>query len=407
MFTEKHRNYLVLFILLFFNGNQLSVFLFGKFSTIIGISLIMVLIYKKVRFDKKFVYLFLAISATILIIGAFQQIILHFVSVEGLINLILKFYLGGIVLNYLKDKIVFTFFKLIFYLSCISLIFYILVNFLQVPLPYLETGIGKHSYIIYHHTTGSHLYKNGGMFWEPGAHAGILTLCLLINFNHVNYYWDKHRIKLIIIFITLLTTQSTTGYILLFIFLIFYNIQSKNPIVITAILPVVIVTAFYIYNNTDFLKAKIENQIEFTSDQDIGDFSNTRFGSLIFDFYYILKHPFIGNGLHESTRYADHRYLFSGYQGNIVGGANSFSHYLASMGVFFVLGYFYLLRRAAKTQGKLFSFLFLLIIFLNLQGEPWLNYPLYLSLPFIIFPKVQKKKPKEISQSMNIKPQTN
>ena len=95
---------------------------------------------------------------------------------------------------------------------------------------------------------------------------------------------------------------------------------------------------------------------------------------------YIEKHPMFGNGLIEQTRYADHRHLW----GMSLGHGNGFSNYMAQMGLVAMFVYLLLLYKSVK--GNIFSkWLVVLIVVLLLQGEQLLNYPLFLSLPFIIY----------------------
>lgn len=324
---------------------------------------------------------YLKITLFIMFLFLCQKLLLGYVSFLGSFNFILKIFCGGIVVFYLRDKFNLYYFRALYVLSAISLTCFVIINLFKVSFPYISLGEDVKSYVIY--STSWYLNKNQGMYWEPGAFAGILTLCLALNFSNLHYLWLEHRFKLVVIFITLLTTQSTTGYIVGFIILLFYFINIKNKFIAFMFLPAVITGAMYIYYNFDFLNEKILVQQQQAKEQNIGDFSNTRFGSLIFDWHYIEKHPFIGNGLHESTRYADHQFLFYGTTTDVIGSGNGFSHYLASMGVFFIIGYFYLLYKSTPNGAYFFTILLLLVIFLNLQGEQWFNYPLYLGLPFM------------------------
>ncbi|MFC6876174.1 hypothetical protein [Flavobacterium myungsuense] len=384
---KNKKSYLLILILLFFSGNPLITFLFGKFSTVVGLTLTILIIYKSIRFSKKFIKLIFIIVTGILIIGVFQHIKLGYVSVLGMINLVIKFLLGGIIINYLKKQFASIFFKVIADLSLISLMFYLVVNIFGIVIPSITLGPEIESYIIYGTSTELHMLKNAGMFWEPGAFAGILTLCLALNYNNLKNYWFEQPFKLGIIILALLTTQSTTGYLVGAIIFLFLLFKGKNIFIV----PVFVFAITYIYETTDFLKEKIEIQIEKSSNQKVGEFSNTRFGSLIFDWYYIQKHPFIGNGLNEKTRYSEHQYLFVGEKGDAIASGNGFTGYLASLGVFFLIGFFYFLWKATNRQGLFFAFIVVLVVLLNLQGEQWFNYPLYLGLPFII---LQKKKNK-------------
>lgn len=388
----KIQAYLLVFTLLFFSGNPLATFLFGKLSTAIGLLLTLIIINSNLKVKKLFIKKYKFLLLGILLISLNQFIILPSISFPAIVNLVLKILMGGFIINYLKEDFALYFFKVLVFLSSVSLVLYLGINILGISLPYFLIGPETKSYIFYGTSSELHMLKNAGMFWEPGAHAGILSLCLGLNLNHFKYYWLNNKFQLIVVILALITTQSTTGYIVGFLILLFYFYKPRNFAISLLILPLIIGIWLYFYNSTDFLKEKIESQYEKSLEQEVGDFSNTRFGSLIFDWHYINKHPFIGNGFDEKTRYQDHQFLFAGAKEDVIGSGNGFSHYLASMGIFFVLGYFVFLWKAAVVNGKIFAFLILLLVFLNLQGEQWFNFPLYLGLPFLIFVRNKSEK---------------
>lgn len=376
-----YKDYSLMLILLFFSGNPLMPYLFGPFSTVIVLMLTIIILNDKINKLKPFFSNFGKIAGVLILLFVLQLVILGFVSWPGVLNFIIKIFTGGLILYYLKDRVNGIFFKVIYHVCIISLFFFVTINLFSVSIPKLDINEYVKSYFIY--TTAFHPLKNMGMFWEPGAFAGIITLCLALNFSNLEYYWHRHKLKLIVVILTLLTTQSSTGYLVGFVILVFYFLRAKNKPALFFLLPIVLSVGLYVYSSTEFLKDKIEGQYKRANEQNVGEFSNTRFGSLVFDWHYIKKHPLIGNGIHEKTRYADHPNFSTGKEG--VGSGNGFSNYLASMGVFFVLGYFILIYKTFSKTGKLYGMLILIVVFLNLQGEQWFNFPIYLGLPFAYF----------------------
>jgi hypothetical protein len=391
MTLNKFQSYLLVFLLLFFSGNPLTPFVFGKYSTLVGLLLSIIILKSNLKFDTYFSNKLKLILFTIIIIALFQYLTLATLSFLALFNLVLKIIMGGLVINSLKDRFAYVFFRVVSGLSLISLIGFVIINLFGLNLPFIPTGLFYKSYFLYGNLPDEALLRNAGMFWEPGAYAGVLTLCLALNFKYLHYYWDIYRYQLIYIIVALITTQSTTGYLVGFFIIFFYFFKAKNLIFTFILISVVFSGVLYVYESSNFLKEKIENQFENSTEQKIGEFSNTRFGSLVFDWYYIIKHPFIGNGFDVSTRYADHQYLFKGVKGDAIGSGNAFSNFLASMGVIFVFGYLILVWKTATSLGGLFAMLFTLIIFFNLQGEQWFNFPLYLGLPFLFLSERNNK----------------
>ena len=64
--------------------------------------------------------------------------------------------------------------------------------------------------------------RNAGPFWEPGAFQGFLIIALFLVINYKEYFKHKSIITLILLF-TIMTTQSTTAYIVLLISLIGFS----------------------------------------------------------------------------------------------------------------------------------------------------------------------------------------
>jgi hypothetical protein len=111
--------------------------------------------------------------------------------------------------------------------------------------------------------------------------------------------------------------------------------------------------------------------------------SNTRFGALKMDWQYISSQPLTGNGLHVKTRFRFHPQV----KGDI-GHGNGMSNFLASWGFPFFLFWLYCVYKFARqvSHSTLTALIALGIIILVLQGEQFLNFPLFLSffaLPFL------------------------
>ena len=372
-------------IMLFFNGNPLTNFLFGKFSALACLMLVIIIGYKEFIINNNYIRLIRNVFLFLFLLTILQLFYLDFVSILAMTNLFIKILIGGIVIYSCKDKLPKILFDLVAILSAISILFFLNSALSIIEIPSIKIGENINSNIIYTQLDNQEEIRNSGMFWEPGAFAGIITLVLALNYKRIQNILRYEKIKITILFLALLTTQSTTGYIVFFIILIFYFVKPKYFILSAISIPIIVISFLYVFNTNEFLSEKFTSQYEKTEYQEIGDFSNTRFGSLIFDWYYIQKHPFIGNGFDIRSRYADHQYLFGNSEVDVIGSGNSFSNYFASMGVFFIFGYFFLLLKATVQIGRLFALLIFTIVLLNLQGEQWFNYPLYLGLPFLLY----------------------
>lgn len=297
----------------------------------------------------------------------------------GGISFILKLLFGLSILIHLKEDYKDYFFKFIYVISLFNFMFYLLelVHIKIPPLIIHEITYGDdieylYNYII--HTAKISEARFSGMFWEPGAFACYIILVLLINVDRTKKLLINHPFKLITICSALLMTFSTTGYIAFFVLLIFvlHSKLKKNFILYPIIVSTVIFIAVHLWQNFDFLGEKFSIQFEDALKLD-GEFINTRLGSLIFDSYYIIKHPFVGNGFESSTRYADHPFL----QDLALGHGNGFSNFLAQLGIlpFCYIVYLLFLNKTRK-------WMLLLIFLILLQGEQLLNFPLFIIFPY-------------------------
>lgn len=102
---------------------------------------------------------------------------------------------------------------------------------------------------------------------------------------------------------------------------------------------------------------------------------------MLFDQYYIEKHPFVGNGLDVKTRFADHPFLWE----QSIGMGNGLTGFLANWGFVALLFYCVLLYQSLPLK-KRDRIALIAIVLLQFNGEYLLNFPLYLALPFIVLP---------------------
>lgn len=374
-------DYFLIIILLVFSGDPITRFM-GKYSIFILSIVIFISMYKRIK--KDFYTFFLGIAASLLLLFASQYIVLGFISWLAAFNYISVFFLGGLIVYLLGEKFIYKFFIIVYYISLISLILFVPINLLGIHVPGLLWRDGGMTYIIYTFVE-QHYNRNCGMFWEPGAFSGVLTLCLSLNAKQLPFLWKEHKFKIVVIVIALITTQSTTGYIVLFFigsyFLLFFV---RDKTIAFTVFPVLLVIAVIVYNNASFLQEKVEHQSESTLTLDKGEFTNTRFGSLIFDMHYIKKHPIAGNGFDETTRYADNPELIRLIQsGGTLGNGNGFSNFMAYLGIPFMFFYILFSFNAISTINPKVGILTTVVILLSLFSEQWLAYPLFTGIIFL------------------------
>ena len=391
--------YIYIFLLVAFSGNPIFSPTDDPFSRLTLSVLVLVLAIRHISyFDFKRGYHYFIFLLFFIPIFILQKIFLGFVSIFGTIGFLSKLTLGYIVIRYLGSNFKFAYFNLIFIISLISLFGYAW-NYLgnDIPAIYIEENTTPYAdnsgrnIILFHQLSDG--LRNSGMFWEPGAFACYINLVFLFYIGKIKPLLENNRLKVIIILLALLTTYSTTGYIVLFLIglvTIYIEYSKKYGILVIPLFLVFSVIAIVTYENSEFLKEKIDNQFEVASNRDKGEFAPDRISAFLFDFHYIKKHPLIGNGLHSKTRFADHPWL----QGETLGHGNGFSNFVASMGLLSLFFYSYLILK----NKKKYSWIFILGIFTTLQGEPLMNFPLYLSLPFVFIYERNRRRTTNLSQ---------
>lgn len=107
--------------------------------------------------------------------------------------------------------------------------------------------------------------RNSGPFWEPGGFAVFLFIALTFNIVRNKKFWNT---KNVIFLITLLTTQSTTAYLALFLFLILYVLIRYRSVYAYLSLPVFIMLFLSLYTKLEFMEEKINKMYSDTQKAD-------------------------------------------------------------------------------------------------------------------------------------------
>jgi hypothetical protein len=222
------------------------------------------------------------------------------------------------------------------------------------------------------------MLRNSGPFWEPGAFSGFLIIALIFNLIMTRKLFSRYNV---VFMIAILTTVSTSGYIALFLVVIFYYFQLSNNLVKLLITPVLIAVAFFSYYQLEFLGAKItRNQQSIAT----GNTSN-RFISGLRDLDDIREYWLFGRGMNEATRYTDSSYL----QGQEKHRNNGVTALFVNMGILAGLLYFGLIRRSFSAlcryygQSQYFAISALLVILVIGFSEGYFTKVFFISLTFL------------------------
>jgi hypothetical protein len=148
--------------------------------------------------------------------------------------------------------------------------------------------------------------RNSGFAWEPKGFANFLLIAMFVNLILNNFRINK---RLIIFFIALLTTLSTTGFIVAFILFPILLILNKRKKSIFLYIPITIISGLF-FLSLDIGYEKIKKEIDgrdrykelLADTREFESRSLGRFPSFILDFKDFLERPVLGYGFNREAR---------------------------------------------------------------------------------------------------------
>ncbi|MFP4290578.1 MAG: hypothetical protein ACLFQ0_03055 [Cyclobacteriaceae bacterium] len=212
--------------------------------------------------------------------------------------------------------------NLVYYLSVIAIVFYILTNLLGWPfinllrsIAFLEPGAGNVDTALGFYTVPIIkneilLYRSAGFAWEPGSFACLTALGIFAN-QVITRFELKNNYRFWVMVVALLSSQSTTGYILLLV-LFFFIISNKDISVKHKLPAYLVVIAMAAYASTlPFMYEKIKSTLEFDLDKLVknsilygSSYVPQRFASFMVDLNDFMNHPILGYGGHNDAQWA-------------------------------------------------------------------------------------------------------
>lgn len=213
-------------------------------------------------------------------------------------------------------------------------------------------------------------YRNNSIFWEAGAFQAIVNLAL---FFTLFFSKSKIKFKIMVYIIAIISTFSTTGYILLFLNLGIYIIRKK--INIGKIYLIIIVSCIVLFssvgsvifnkfdsNNLSYSRRNIDVKV----DIDIA-FDN------------ILNLTF-GHGPNKYLERFPQQIELYGMTGS--SSSNGITGTLAQFGLIFlvILFYFYFSNLNYITKNKLYKLLIIIVFCLIFSSENFMFSPLFLTI---------------------------
>ncbi len=230
------------------------------------------------------------------------------------LGFIIKMTVAYLIVAMLKQDFVDKYINIICFFAAISFVFAIplilspsfdsIFNSIGVSPPFSDAT--RKSLIVFQLNIdrASGIFRNCGPFWEPAAFGGYLLLALMFNMARTGKLGGRKNILLIV---TLVSTFSTTVYLLLGILVFFHFFVNQSVVVKIMTVPIMAGMFLYAFLNIPFLNEKIMEEV------DRGDMvvemkyhvnrGHTRLSSGFADFNDIKEHPILGRGIFELSFY--------------------------------------------------------------------------------------------------------
>jgi len=228
--------------------------------------------------------------------------------------------------------------------------------------------------------SGYFFMRNSGVFHEPGAYANYLMLAIILN-----TYFTRNPLnfKNIFLAVVLLTTYSTTGYFMLFIFMSYYFLKSIFPVLLKPLIIVPFLLLMYnIFQNTDFLGRKVQNQFEtqknFVKNNEFEQ--RGRFYSFAMAAKSIIKAPITGRGI-LAVKQSEQDEIFAGGYGF----PGLFSRFGVLFGIFYMWHFYIGFSKLSKLylMPKVFTLTAFTVINIGLLSQAYFFHTAYIMF-FII-----------------------
>lgn len=326
-----------------------------------------------------------------LIIHGFQTLINQDNQIYTVTGHIIKIFTAYLTVKITKNFI-HKYINILTLLTISSLFFYIPSLFIDIkhyfhflmPMPDRIEHIYIYNFMIVYleWVTLDDSYRNASLFWEPAAFGGYLAIGILfLGLLHNRLPRKEIIFKYLILFIGLISTISTTSYIIMTL-LILINFRhevflKKNKFsIFILMLPILLIILQQAYINIPILKDKISIEIDRTLSND-DNFQSTRLGGLLFDWEEIKEKPIFGWGPDPHSRKINFDEIKQ--QGNGLTG------YVIKFGILGLFLYTYFLYKSTlKISGKsvFFGISAVSLTLLLLNTEYYLNFPFFYTLLF-------------------------
>lgn len=386
-------DYILVFLLIATSGFQF--FYVNEEWIVIGLLISIILLVKR-NLIKKIDKQFLIVLTLFVFWELLQLLFLSELRIRSLLGTAGRLFFAYAIIKLVNVRFIDIYIKLIFFLTIISLFFYILFFIPDVTNILFKFGqtvfkpvFGLPADRQYPYTSNLLIFnfngyeylppRNSGPFWEPGAFSIFLNIAIMFNVIVNGKLFSK---KNLVFIVALITTISTAGFLVFFFISLSLLLVNKKYTYLKYLIAIPIILIFInAITSFEFLLPKIQESIfnaELTT--------TSRFGSALADYVLILKNPILGYGRSEQAIYGVNYFEISFMHRN-----NGLTKLFVQWGIIFALIFLYQIKKSfyhiVKQFRKPSSFALILFtsFILSAFSQGIFQYPFFMGLMFLQF----------------------
>ncbi|MBQ7290382.1 MAG: hypothetical protein IJW76_01490 [Clostridia bacterium] len=219
--------------------------------------------------------------------------------------------------------------------------------------------------------------RNYGMFWEPGTYQAYLNLALLFLFKEKKC--DFFLPKVIVLVLAIITTFSTTGFIVMALILCYSMLTKSDALQKSAFKKISFVVFMIGVSIIALANADMIARLVFDKMEAGNNSYDSRMLSILGNLIVTLKYPFLGAGYGNSAQVLNQ--LVESTSG-FIHQTNTFTNYFATFGIFIggLFIFFWMKISSALSKNLMENIFTIVILTLITSGENFLS-----SFAFILF----------------------
>jgi len=385
-------DYINIYLLIGFSG--IAFFMSNRLLLVMFFIFLIIQFVSKKLIINKFVY---QVAILLLLLFFSQYTTFQFFSISSFLSLFIYYGVAYFTIKLAGWKFTKLYTDIIYVLAILGLVFYVasLISIrayqILVEIPeFLELDPWEGRNFLLYTTESSitstvNIRRNAGFVYEPGFYACLLVLAIIFNLFQENNLLNR---KSVIYIISLLTTFSTAGYIVISFLVIGYLVITPNIKSKIILVPILIIISIYGFINLAFMDEKISDSVEDSGYYRGEEYyeNKGRIGSALVDTRDILKYPLFGRGRNRHTRYDVYE---SAEDTELSHRSNGFTDFIVEFGIPFSIYYYYYIFYSFKVLGrqhnrnKYIAYLAFFSIIVIGQSQTIFMRPIFLALFFL------------------------